>query len=56
MPPMVLVALLARFVSCSGENAPLHVYSPGDIVIGGLFPIHTLTNRKTTQDPLTCSG
>lgn len=55
MLPFLLIAIVGGFLSCLVENAPLHAYSPGDIVIGGLFPIQKLTNRKTTQGPLTCS-
>ncbi|KAM9341234.1 G-protein coupled receptor family C group 6 member A-like [Symphorus nematophorus] len=43
------------FCTCSGENSLLHAYSPGDVIIGGLFQIHRQTNRTTTPGPLSCS-
>uniref|UniRef100_A0A3B4V6H0 G-protein coupled receptor family C group 6 member A n=1 Tax=Seriola dumerili TaxID=41447 RepID=A0A3B4V6H0_SERDU len=33
----------------------LRAYSPGDIIIGGLFPIHLKTNRTTANGPISCS-
>uniref|UniRef100_A0A8C6P0N3 G protein-coupled receptor class C group 6 member A n=1 Tax=Nothobranchius furzeri TaxID=105023 RepID=A0A8C6P0N3_NOTFU len=35
-------------------NAALHAYSPGNIVIGGLFPIHSHTNRTTRARDAVC--
>uniref|UniRef100_A0A3Q2QFX2 G-protein coupled receptors family 3 profile domain-containing protein n=1 Tax=Fundulus heteroclitus TaxID=8078 RepID=A0A3Q2QFX2_FUNHE len=43
----LLVTFMSVFHSCS-KNNNLHVYLPGDIMIGGLFPIHQQTNR--TED------
>lgn len=51
----VIVIVIVRFFLCSGESVPFHAYSPGDIIIGGLFPIHRQTNQRTTQGPLSCS-
>ncbi|XP_044021852.1 G-protein coupled receptor family C group 6 member A-like [Siniperca chuatsi] len=48
------VSILSVFCPCSGEGAFLHAYSPGDIIIGGLFPIHMRTNRTTVPGPLSC--
>ncbi|CAJ1074092.1 G-protein coupled receptor family C group 6 member A-like [Xyrichtys novacula] len=47
--------IAAAFFSHSGESDLLHAYSPGDIVIGGLFPFHIQTDRNTTHGPSTCS-
>uniref|UniRef100_A0A8C5DK13 G-protein coupled receptor family C group 6 member A-like n=1 Tax=Gouania willdenowi TaxID=441366 RepID=A0A8C5DK13_GOUWI len=41
--------------SCSGEAALMRVYSPGDIIIGGLFPVHLKTNRNQKPGELTCT-
>uniref|UniRef100_A0A3Q2QIC3 G-protein coupled receptor family C group 6 member A-like n=1 Tax=Fundulus heteroclitus TaxID=8078 RepID=A0A3Q2QIC3_FUNHE len=43
----LLVTLMSVFHS-SSKNNYLHVYSPGDIMIGGLFPIHQ--QKNTTKD------
>lgn len=51
----VVVVVVVRFFFCSGESVPLHASAPGDIIIGGLFPLHRQTNRRTTQGPLSCS-
>ncbi|XP_038141064.1 G-protein coupled receptor family C group 6 member A-like [Cyprinodon tularosa] len=45
--------LLAVFHSCS-ENDFLHAYLPGDIMIGGLIPIHQQTNRTEDRATITC--
>ncbi|XP_025756947.1 G-protein coupled receptor family C group 6 member A-like [Oreochromis niloticus] len=37
-----------------GENGLLRAYSDGNIIIGGLFPIHLTTNRTNTSGPLSC--
>ncbi|KAI3367969.1 hypothetical protein L3Q82_026793 [Scortum barcoo] len=49
------VTIICIFCPCSGEDGLLHAYSPGDIIIGGLVPVHTKTNRSTTPGPLSCS-
>ncbi|XP_063353832.1 G-protein coupled receptor family C group 6 member A-like [Pelmatolapia mariae] len=46
---------MSVFHSSSGENSLLHAYYHGDIIIGGLFPIHLKTNRTNTSGPLSCS-
>ncbi|KAM6918054.1 G-protein coupled receptor family C group 6 member A-like [Lycodopsis pacificus] len=47
---------MAVLCPCLGENVSLHAYSPGDIIIGGLFPIHGEINRSTVSGQLSCSG
>uniref|UniRef100_A0A8P4G6T3 G-protein coupled receptors family 3 profile domain-containing protein n=1 Tax=Dicentrarchus labrax TaxID=13489 RepID=A0A8P4G6T3_DICLA len=47
---LLFVSILRAFCPCSGENGLLHAYSPGDIIIGGLFPVHRETNRSTMYD------
>ncbi|XP_077396107.1 G-protein coupled receptor family C group 6 member A-like [Festucalex cinctus] len=39
----------------SEENTLLNAYLPGDIIIGGLFPLHLQTNRTATPGPVSCS-
>ncbi|CAK6962104.1 G-protein coupled receptor family C group 6 member A-like [Scomber scombrus] len=51
-----LFFVMSIFCLCSGENVFLHAYSPGDIIIGGLFPIHLNTNRTTTPGPISCTA
>ncbi|XP_071327388.1 G-protein coupled receptor family C group 6 member A-like isoform X2 [Trachinotus anak] len=46
---------MSVFHSCSGDYGLLHEHSPGDIIIGGLFPIHLKTNRTTAVGPISCS-
>ncbi|KAL3968468.1 MHC class I antigen [Sarotherodon galilaeus] len=46
---------MSVFHSSFGENSLLHAYYHGDIIIGGLFPIHLKTNRTNTSGPLSCS-
>ncbi|XP_028251838.1 G-protein coupled receptor family C group 6 member A-like [Parambassis ranga] len=41
--------------SSSDNDTRLHAFSPGDIMIGGLFPIHIKTNRSENPGPLSCS-
>ncbi|XP_076605420.1 G-protein coupled receptor family C group 6 member A-like [Chaetodon auriga] len=48
------VSIVSVLCPCSGENGLLHAYSPGDIIIGGLFPLHMKTNRSTIHGPLSC--
>ncbi|XP_061749752.1 G-protein coupled receptor family C group 6 member A-like [Nerophis ophidion] len=38
-----------------GDGSLLNAFYPGDIVIGGLFPIHLQTNRSTIPGPVSCS-
>ncbi|KAM4723443.1 G-protein coupled receptor family C group 6 member A-like [Anableps anableps] len=40
----------------SFENNDLHAYLPGDIMIGGLFPIHLQTNRTISPGPVSCEN
>ncbi|XP_030575012.1 G-protein coupled receptor family C group 6 member A-like, partial [Archocentrus centrarchus] len=47
--------VMSVFHSSLGENSCLRAYSPGDIIIGGLFPIHLKTNRTETPGPVSCS-
>ena len=51
----LFVSIMGVFCPCSGEHDPLHAYSPGDIIIGGLFSVHARTNRSTRPGPLSCS-
>ncbi|XP_022606896.1 G-protein coupled receptor family C group 6 member A-like [Seriola dumerili] len=51
----LFVSVMSVFHSCSGEHGLLRAYSPGDIIIGGLFPIHLKTNRTTANGPISCS-
>nr|XP_061798667.1 G-protein coupled receptor family C group 6 member A-like [Nerophis lumbriciformis] len=37
------------------DNFSLNAYLPGDIIIGGLFPLHLQTNRTTIPEPVSCS-
>ncbi|XP_033498862.2 G-protein coupled receptor family C group 6 member A-like [Epinephelus lanceolatus] len=50
----LFVSIVGLFCPCSGENGLLRAYSPGDIIIGGLFPIHLQTNRSTMPGSLAC--
>ncbi|XP_063353831.1 G-protein coupled receptor family C group 6 member A-like [Pelmatolapia mariae] len=54
---MFLMWLFAMsvFHSSLGQNSFLRAYAPGNIIIGGLFPIHLKTNRTNTSAPLSCS-
>ncbi|XP_029899931.1 G-protein coupled receptor family C group 6 member A-like isoform X2 [Myripristis murdjan] len=36
------------------QDGPLHMYVPGDIIIGGLFPVHLQTNRTTMPGNAHC--
>ncbi|XP_035988712.1 LOW QUALITY PROTEIN: G-protein coupled receptor family C group 6 member A-like [Fundulus heteroclitus] len=49
----LLVTLMSVFHS-SSKNNYLHVYSPGDIMIGGLFPIHQQRNTTKDSGPISC--
>ncbi|XP_008305161.1 G-protein coupled receptor family C group 6 member A-like [Stegastes partitus] len=51
----IFVCITSVFHSCLGENSHLHDSSPGDIIIGGLFPIHLKTNRTTVHGAPTCT-
>ncbi|KAM7403992.1 hypothetical protein PAMA_004419 [Pampus argenteus] len=51
----LFIIMVIIFCPYSGESVFLHAYSPGDIIIGGLFPIHLRTNRTTTPGPVSCS-
>uniref|UniRef100_A0A667ZJ21 G-protein coupled receptor family C group 6 member A n=1 Tax=Myripristis murdjan TaxID=586833 RepID=A0A667ZJ21_9TELE len=46
---LLFVRIICPFCSCSEQDGPLHMYVPGDIIIGGLFPVHLQTNRTTIQ-------
>ncbi|XP_030575195.1 G-protein coupled receptor family C group 6 member A-like [Archocentrus centrarchus] len=52
---LMWVFVMSMFDSFLGENSCLRAYSPGDIIIGGLFPIHLKTNRTETPGPVSCS-
>lgn len=49
----LFVGIMSLFLPCSGNDF-LHAYSHGDIIIGGLFPLHSTTNRSTIPGPLSC--
>ncbi|KAM9786522.1 G-protein coupled receptor family C group 6 member A-like isoform 2-T2 [Syngnathus typhle] len=49
----VVVSIMA--VVPSEEHNLLNAYLPGDIIIGGLFPIHLQTNRTSIPAPISCS-
>ncbi|XP_065803853.1 G-protein coupled receptor family C group 6 member A-like [Labrus bergylta] len=51
---LFFITLCVSFTHPSGRDV-LHAYSPGDIIIGGLFPFHTQTDRNTTHGPSSCS-
>ncbi|XP_037833653.1 G-protein coupled receptor family C group 6 member A-like [Kryptolebias marmoratus] len=51
----LLLSFLSVFHSHSGHDTGLHVHSPGDIIIGGLFPIHLKTNRSEIPGNIFCS-
>ncbi|XP_074548497.1 G-protein coupled receptor family C group 6 member A-like [Halichoeres trimaculatus] len=55
MSSYVFFIIAGALTLCSGEKGPVHAYSPGDIMIGGLFPLHIHTNRNTTHGPSSCS-
>ncbi|XP_026162105.1 G-protein coupled receptor family C group 6 member A-like [Mastacembelus armatus] len=48
------MSILTVFHPCSGGTGLRHAYSAGDIIIGGLVPVHLSTNRSTTLGPLSC--
>uniref|UniRef100_A0A3Q3MA76 G-protein coupled receptor family C group 6 member A-like n=1 Tax=Mastacembelus armatus TaxID=205130 RepID=A0A3Q3MA76_9TELE len=50
----VCVSILTVFHPCSGGTGLRHAYSAGDIIIGGLVPVHLSTNRSPTPGPLSC--
>lgn len=56
---MLLLKLLLSFLSVifchSGDDAAPHARSPGDVIIGGLFPIHLKTNRSEIPENVICS-
>ncbi|XP_049596107.1 G-protein coupled receptor family C group 6 member A [Syngnathus scovelli] len=49
----VVVSIMA--VLPSEEHNLLNAYLPGDIIIGGLFPIHLETNRTSIPGPISCT-
>ncbi|XP_037097940.1 G-protein coupled receptor family C group 6 member A-like [Syngnathus acus] len=49
----VVVSIMAAVPS--EEHNLLNAYLPGDIIIGGLFPIHLQTNRTSIPGPISCS-
>ncbi|XP_061650532.1 G-protein coupled receptor family C group 6 member A-like [Phyllopteryx taeniolatus] len=49
------VVSIMAVLSSEESNALLNAYLPGDIIIGGLFPIHLQTNRSTIPGPVSCS-
>ncbi|XP_007575308.2 G-protein coupled receptor family C group 6 member A-like [Poecilia formosa] len=54
---MFLLKLLVTFMSVfhfSSENTDLHAYLDGDVIIGGLFPVHEKTNRTKAPGPISC--
>ncbi|XP_041810268.1 G-protein coupled receptor family C group 6 member A-like [Chelmon rostratus] len=52
---LFFISIMSAFSPCSGQNGLLRAYSPGDIIIGGLIPIHRQTDRSTTHGPLSCN-
>nr|XP_057947327.1 G-protein coupled receptor family C group 6 member A-like [Doryrhamphus excisus] len=52
---MIFLVVSLMAVLSSGENSLLNAYFPGDIIIGGLFPLHLQTNRTTIPGPVSCS-
>ncbi|KAG7225155.1 hypothetical protein INR49_014786, partial [Caranx melampygus] len=54
--PGLLVSIMSVFHSCAADHGLLRAYSPGDIIIGGLFPVHLKTDRTTATGPISCSG
>ncbi|KAM4542860.1 G-protein coupled receptor family C group 6 member A-like [Odontesthes bonariensis] len=50
----LLVSIIGVSHSCLSDD-PLHAYSSGDIIIGGLFPIHLEINRSTVPEKFSCS-
>uniref|UniRef100_A0A667ZEA8 G-protein coupled receptors family 3 profile domain-containing protein n=1 Tax=Myripristis murdjan TaxID=586833 RepID=A0A667ZEA8_9TELE len=54
---LLFVRIICPFCSCSEQDGPLHMYVPGDIIIGGLFPVHLQTNRTTMPgNKISCTG
>ncbi|XP_063353830.2 G-protein coupled receptor family C group 6 member A-like [Pelmatolapia mariae] len=47
-------SLMYFMITFEGENGLLRVYYPGNIIIGGLFPIHLKSIRTNTSAPLSC--
>ncbi|XP_072222065.1 G-protein coupled receptor family C group 6 member A-like [Leuresthes tenuis] len=55
---MFLLRLLVSIIGVSHSfsiDDTLHSYSSGDIIIGGLFPIHLEMNRSTMPEKFSCS-
>ncbi|KAM3863930.1 G-protein coupled receptor family C group 6 member A-like [Diretmus argenteus] len=48
--------MVPPFRSYSAEERLRCVSAPGDIIIGGLFPIHGQTNRTTVPGPVSCTN
>uniref|UniRef100_A0A087XW95 G-protein coupled receptors family 3 profile domain-containing protein n=1 Tax=Poecilia formosa TaxID=48698 RepID=A0A087XW95_POEFO len=49
----LLVTFMCVFHS-STKNSDLHAYLHGDVIIGGLFPVHEKTNRTKAPGPISC--
>uniref|UniRef100_A0A665V502 G-protein coupled receptors family 3 profile domain-containing protein n=1 Tax=Echeneis naucrates TaxID=173247 RepID=A0A665V502_ECHNA len=47
-------SVMSVFHLSSGESVPVHTYSSGDIIIGGLFPMHAKTNKSTAGEWISC--
>ncbi|XP_071403199.1 G-protein coupled receptor family C group 6 member A-like [Centroberyx affinis] len=52
---LLFVSILCPFCCLSAESGTLHVFAPGDIIIGGLFPIHLEANRTMLNGDASCT-